>query len=140
MEKRRKRGQSLIEFALILPVLIVILVILADLSRAIAAHVALSNASREGARYAVLHPLDITGIRNRVLLEYNNSGVRVTGMELRSENILVAYPDGSADSGSLIRVEARCRFPLVFGTFFPPGLVDANGAMLLRGSAEMVAQ
>ena len=138
MKQQTRKGQSLVEFALILPVLLVILVILADLSRSIAARVALSNAAREGARYAALYPDDIIGIRNRVLLEYNNSGMGVTGMELLYENIMISYPDGSDQPGNIVQVNAQCRLPLVFGSFFPVGVVDENGAMLLQTSAEMV--
>lgn len=134
----KRRGQSLIEFALILPILLIIVVILADMGRAIAAHVALSNAAREGARYAAMHPEDIAGIRNRVILEYNNTSLSVTGMELLAENIVISFPEGAQTPGSLVRVSARCRFPLFFGSFYPAGIVDEAGTMLLQGMAEMV--
>jgi hypothetical protein len=138
MSKKKTTGQSLVEFALVLPILLVILVIVADLSRAIAAQVALANAAREGARYAVLHPLDINGIRNRALLEYNNSGVHVTGMELEAGNIIVSYPRGPSTSGNTVRVAAESDFPLFFDGFFPPGALGLGDTMRLRGTAEMV--
>ena len=140
MKDRKHRGQSLIELALIMPVLIVLLVVLTDLGRSIAAHVAMANAAREGARYGAMDPDDITGIKNRVLLEYNNSGIVVTGMELRSENILISYPNGSWDPGFPVRVQVRCRFPLFFGSFFPESMVDENGTIQLEQLAEMVIQ
>lgn len=138
MRDTKHRGQSLIELALILPILIIILVILTDLGRSIAAHVAMANAAREGARFGAMDPDDVTGIKNRVLLEYNNSGFGVTGMELRSENILISYPGGSWDPGFPVRVQVRCRFPLFFGSFFPESIVDENGTILLEQLAEMV--
>jgi len=138
MESRRHKGQSLVEFALILPVLIIILVVLADMSRAVAAHVALRNAAREGARYAAWYPSDFSTIKSRVLLEYNNTSIGVTGMELTAENIIISYPEGSTAPGSLVRVTARCRFPIFFASFFPEGVVDEAGTMLLQGFAEMV--
>ena len=49
-------GIALVEFALILPVLILLLVGILDTGRVVNAYVTISNASREGARYAALHP------------------------------------------------------------------------------------
>ena len=49
------RGQSLVEFALILPVLMFMLMGFFDLGRVVLAHDALSHAAREAARYAIVH-------------------------------------------------------------------------------------
>ena len=49
------RGQSLVEFALILPVLILIIYGVFDLGRAFYAVITVANASREGARYMTRH-------------------------------------------------------------------------------------
>jgi hypothetical protein len=46
----------LVEFALVTPLLILVLVGCFDFSRALNAYVTLANASREGARYAAVHP------------------------------------------------------------------------------------
>jgi len=45
-----------VEFALILPILILLLVGILDTGRAVNAYVTISNASREGARYVALNP------------------------------------------------------------------------------------
>jgi len=138
MENKSRRGQSIVEFALILPVLMFILVIVADMARVVAARVAISNAAREGVRYASLYPTDYNTIRNRVLLEYNNTGVRVTGVELRAENIVISFPDGAAEPGDSVRVNVRCRFPLFFASWYPAAIVDQDGTMLIEGSAQMI--
>jgi hypothetical protein len=52
---RRQGGQALIEFALVIPIFLVILIGMVDVGRAIWANNALANAAREGARYAVVH-------------------------------------------------------------------------------------
>lgn len=51
------RGQSVVEFALILPVLLLILAGAIDLGRAFYAYVAVENAAKEGALYGARHPL-----------------------------------------------------------------------------------
>jgi Flp pilus assembly protein TadG len=50
----RETGQSLVEFALLMPVLVLIIFGLFDLGRAVYAWTAVSNAAREGARLAIV--------------------------------------------------------------------------------------
>jgi len=49
---RRSRGQSLVEFALLLPVFAMLTLGVLDATRIFAAHIAVSNAAREGAVFA----------------------------------------------------------------------------------------
>jgi Flp pilus assembly protein TadG len=53
--RRDGRGQSLVEFALILPVFILVLIGLFDMGRAIYAYNTVSNAARAAARVAIVH-------------------------------------------------------------------------------------
>jgi Flp pilus assembly protein TadG len=55
MRRRCGRGQALVEFALILPVLLVILLGTVDAGRLIFAYNAVSNAAREGGRTAIIN-------------------------------------------------------------------------------------
>lgn len=52
-KNQRASGQSLIEFALVIPLILLIVVVFIDLGRIVYFHSALSNAVREGARYAI---------------------------------------------------------------------------------------
>jgi hypothetical protein len=52
--RRVGRGQSLVEFALVLPLLIVVMVAIFDLGRAVFVYNAVSNAAREGVRLAIV--------------------------------------------------------------------------------------
>lgn len=49
-----ERGATLVEFALVTPVLILVLVACFDFARALNAYVTVANAAREGARFAAL--------------------------------------------------------------------------------------
>lgn len=49
-------GVALVEFAIVVPILLLLLVGILDTGRAVNAYVTISNASREGARYAALNP------------------------------------------------------------------------------------
>jgi Flp pilus assembly pilin Flp len=53
--RRNDRGQTLVEFALILPVLVILLVGIFDLGHVVWTNDGLSNAAREAARYAIVH-------------------------------------------------------------------------------------
>ena len=52
----RSRGQTIVEFALILPVLILLLLMAIDFGRVFLGWISLNNAARVGANYAALHP------------------------------------------------------------------------------------
>ena len=56
--KRSERGSNLVEFALVAPVLVFLLIGIADVGRAFYDYISITNAVREGARYATRHPLD----------------------------------------------------------------------------------
>jgi Flp pilus assembly protein TadG len=54
MKRRASRGQSLVEVAFVLPVLLLILMGIFDFGRAIFAYNAIANAAREAARVAIV--------------------------------------------------------------------------------------
>lgn len=59
---RADRGQSLVEFALLVPILILLIFGLFDFGRAIYAYNAVSNAAREGARIAIVDQGPTSGV------------------------------------------------------------------------------
>lgn len=65
--REREVGQALVEFALVLPMLILLLMGMFDLGRGVYAYNVVASAAREGARYAVVKPTDPTGVRTKAL-------------------------------------------------------------------------
>lgn len=61
-----EKGQELVEYALILPILLLILMSILDLGRAVYYYSAIHNSAREGARYGIVFPNDLTGIEDVV--------------------------------------------------------------------------
>jgi len=53
--RARDAGQSLVEFALVLPLFLAILIGMVDIGRGIWANNVIANAAREAARYAIVH-------------------------------------------------------------------------------------
>lgn len=69
--KRQLAGQTMIEFALLLPVFLLLIVGFFDLGRAVFYYSSLTNAVRETARYAVVnHDRSETKLRSLVLDKY----------------------------------------------------------------------
>jgi Flp pilus assembly protein TadG len=59
---KSQEGQSLVEFLVVLPVLLIIVAGLLDLGRLYYAYVAVTDASGEGAAYGAMHPDDENAI------------------------------------------------------------------------------
>lgn len=68
-QREVQSGQAVVEFALILPLLVALLLGIVDLGRVFHTYMALANAAREGARYCALHPGDTNGTRARIVSE-----------------------------------------------------------------------
>jgi hypothetical protein len=59
--QRRSTGQALVEFAIIIPIFLVLLVGIFDFGRVVWAQNSLASAAREGARFAIVHGGSPTG-------------------------------------------------------------------------------
>lgn len=64
MKRKRTKGQGLVEFALILPILLLVVVGTIEVARIFLIYVNVSNAAREASRYGMVNPTDTTGINN----------------------------------------------------------------------------
>lgn len=111
-----ERSQSLVEFSLALPILLVIALAIVDFGMGFGSYVQLRNAAREGARYAVIgnpagaFPTDCTGLKDSVIGRVCKT---VDGLDLDSvQDVEVSYPNGQT-SGSSVIVSAEYRYDLV---------------------------
>src|SRR5687768_1788226 len=74
-----ERGQALIEFALIFPLLLLVMLGIVDFGFLFQRYEVLTNATREGARIAVLPGYDAADVRLRVCSYMQTGGVPTTG-------------------------------------------------------------
>lgn len=80
---RDERGQALVEFALVLPILLILLLGIVDFARAWNVYQVLTDAGREGARGAVvLNGLDETGVQNVVIAAAGRAGIDLTAGDI----------------------------------------------------------
>jgi Flp pilus assembly protein TadG len=114
LENRQEEpGQSLVEMAVALPVLILLLVAVIDFARIIDASIVLTNAAREGARFASVDPsLSPSDIQQMVVSDVLGSGTNVTMMEdFDPSNVSVAIDEGARN----VTVMITYNFELWFG-------------------------
>lgn len=113
LKKPARRGQSLVELALTLPFLMLILAGLVDMGRGIHDYIIITNAAREGVRYASKDPTNVAVIRQYVQLEASGNG-----MTIADDQIAVTYPDnGDSSPGSPVRVRVQHSFTTILGAF-----------------------
>lgn len=87
-------GVALVEFALVVPVLILLLVGILDTGRAINAYVTISNASREGAHYAALNPTAApSAVRSSAVLPHAQQ------LDAGSVSVAITYGGGVTSAG-----------------------------------------
>ncbi len=112
--------------ALLLPLLALILVGIVDLGRAYFGYITITNAAREGVRYAAKNPLDDTGAKTAAVAEASGSGFTITSND-------VSLPTGhSIQPGDPISVTVSVNFPLLSTYIF------GGGSIRLSNSATMV--
>lgn len=106
-----ERGAELIEFALILPLLLLIMLGIVDFGFMFQRYEVLTNAAREGARIAVLPGYTTADVRARVCAYVETGGLPVTGgcpvpsnPAIAVTNVPIAMPAGPALEGKSVTV------------------------------------
>jgi hypothetical protein len=139
---RQQEATSTVEFALVAPVLFLLLVGILDLGRAVNAYVTVSNAAREGSHYAILHPTAapsaiVSAVRARVV-PLDETQVVVTASYYNGSTFTpwpaVGGIPASSPAPSAIPVRVSVCFPwsaaTFIGRFFPavsPAPCGASG-------------
>lgn len=109
--KLGERGQSLVELALVFPVVLIIMAAVFDVGRVLDASIVLTNAVRTGARFGSTHPTWYDSIRMRVVDFANDSGMSFTDVHLDGSNVDVMSGGGA---GGTIRVVVNYDVPMTF--------------------------
>jgi Flp pilus assembly protein TadG len=89
VRRRGGRGQGLVEFALVFPIVIVVLLAIFDLGRLVFAYNDITNAARQGARTAIINQGG-TAAQDRVIQMATSLGLTATDVD-----ITYAESDGS---------------------------------------------
>ena len=100
---RKNRGQALVEFALVLPVLLVLTMLIIQYGIIFYTSIGVTNLSREGARFAATAPASDTDINKRIKdvappnIKYSDLTINITPAS--------GSPDRVVGTRALIKVE-----------------------------------
>jgi len=112
-QKRRERGQSLVETAVVLPILLLLLAAAVDFGRAFDAYIVLTNAAREGARFGSTNPgLAAEEIHDIVIRDIMGSGTNLTPI---NESDIVVTVAGQSAGSEAVTISVSYPLDLWFG-------------------------
>jgi Flp pilus assembly protein TadG len=98
-----ERGQDAVEFALIIPILFLIVIVVLDFGRISYYNAVLHNAAREGARYGSIDPTDIAGIE---------AAVENLAIGIAPADLVITITDDPA--AKVVEVAVSYDMPIVF--------------------------
>lgn len=137
MSRRKQsaeRGQALVEFSLVVLVFMIIVLGMVEVGRAVWNYNTLSNAVREGTRYAIVHGVNATTPSGPTANDANvEAAVEqfAAGLDPSDLTVNSTWPDGDNGAGSRIRVSATYRFDTVFSVLLgiPPVTMSSTSTM-----------
>lgn len=105
-------------------ILLLFLAGIADAGRAYVTFIAITNASQEGARYAIRHPNHIQGIRDAVKAELASDHIYLSDNQIHITST-------SARRGNAILVEVRYETPTILGSMFGLKTIPLRSATVM---------
>lgn len=140
--RRQAEGQALVEFALILPVLLILMVGIFDVALAVWQSNTLAAAAREGTRYAIVHGSSSSspvgpGSGSYTAPDQDTVVAGIVGSQatgVASVTVASTWPDGNADRGSRVSVVATAAYTPVLSQVLAGGGLRVT----LRGASQQV--
>src|SRR5688572_13246994 len=111
----RERGQSLVEMALILPLLLLIVLGTIDLGIGFKTYIGLTNAAREGVRWISIHPSDQDGAADRVEEEAERVGLLDGILSEDGYDISFSPDKSNYAAGEKVTIYIDYDYELLFG-------------------------
>lgn len=136
---RKNKGEAIVEFALLAPLLILLLMALVDFGRVFDAWLISTNAAREGARYGAVYAsqdyitaADVRTLSTQKAFDYLTSGLDGrTDVTFAMGDIAVALP--SKTPGEPVTVSVTVRVEILFlPAMFLPNPTGVQGQATMR--------
>ena len=135
---KTQKGQNITEFAIILPILLVILIGAIDLGRVFFSTITLVSAAREGARYLASYPEDVSNSSGAfyeteqvTIREADNSGLTLTTGEVTVSCTNTDSEVEFCDSGTPAIVTVTHDFELILGWILPSPITLTRSAQMV---------
>jgi Flp pilus assembly protein TadG len=140
-----ERAQALVEFALVLPVFLLLVTGIFDAGRAVWQENTLAYAAREGTRYAIVHGASgnpivgpCSSCVNPVTANLANvtNAVTTNAVGVYGINVTIDYPDGGNNRNQRVTVDATAAFTPLPSQY----LLGGAFTLTLRGGSQLVIQ
>lgn len=137
-QRAARRGSTLVEFALVLPILLMLSMLLVQYGLILNTTLTLTNIAREGARYGAVHPATDAGIRNKVQQTMQNTPLKYDDVAVD-----ISPPEGDATRTAGQPINVNIVFDMkkklfLPATFFGVSIFSssytAHAAMNIEGS------
>ncbi|HAF12474.1 MAG TPA: hypothetical protein DCK93_15510 [Blastocatellia bacterium] len=100
--KDKQRGATLVEFSIAATVFLTVMFAVLEFGRVLWTHNALTDAARQGARYAVMHKAsDVASVKNVVVYGDPAGGTNPVVENLSTTNVQVSYSGFTLDGGTV---------------------------------------
>jgi Flp pilus assembly protein TadG len=136
--RRRSRGATLVEFALVAPIFFFVLFSIVEAARFVFYYELLNNATRDGARYAIVHgenSFDPTGPPNDpsgadVIARVKESAIGVLGSGV---TVTPTWTPAKNERGTTVTVHASYTYLTIIPIVpLPPFTVEAESTLVLN--------
>ena len=134
--RRSEGGQSLIEFALVLPLFLLIITGLFDVARAVFQENTLAYAAREGTRYAIVHGSAAATVAWPGDTSAVEAVVKNAAYGVPNVTVTVTWPQGCYDRNCPVAVDATAPFVPIPSQF----MLGSTFNITLRGGSQLVIQ
>lgn len=131
-KRMKEKGQALIEFAITLPILILLVFGAINLGRIIYSDIVIINAAHVGAEFLANHPTSISQLTLVVTNEAQNSGVSMDTLVASSSNCCTPYQDVT------VTVQACVSNVTLINVFDSLPSCGANGVKISKSVTMMV--
>lgn len=111
LNRARRRGQSIVEMVLLLPILLMMILGVVDFALAFTTHTRLRNAVAEGGYWAAQNPGDEDGIRAQIQTALQDLDPPVNDSDIDVDDCLLE------DGEYQIEIVVRYDYPTIFGLF-----------------------
>jgi Flp pilus assembly protein TadG len=123
--RKKERGQSMVEFVLVVPIFLVLVFGIVDFGMGIHAWLTVTNASREGARLG-----SVSGSASEI-----EARVRATSSQLDQAKLTVVTTNAQGASGESVVVDVDYQYDLITPLSSVLGLIGGSSVSTLNFSS-----
>ncbi len=130
---RGEAGQSMVELALMMPLILLLILGTADIGMGFKTYIGLTNAAREGVRWISAHPQDVAGGLQRAADEAAKVGLSQGSGGTGGITITLSPAQSSYAAGNKVTMTLSGQYALLFGavTHIPTLSLHASATMVV---------